>query len=167
VPGLPKLIVPLDSNCWAATRSAAAEVCGNSGRHQLPSAAGIAIGGVAGIAVCGGVTPTDGAGTGATLTTGVGLALAATERNGVGVTVGVELGEVVGVAVGEAETVGVTEGAGAAEALGDVEGAGVSAACAGSEVNVTAKTDSATTELRAKRGTRLWGSIRPSSPMIL
>ena len=128
VPGLPKLIVPVDRSCWAATRSFDADVCGNSGRHQLPSAAGIAINGVAGTAVAPGVTETEGAGVTLAETVGAGVVVAATERTGVGVTVGVTVGVPPGVVVGDAVTVGAAEGAGATEALGEVDGAGVSAA---------------------------------------
>jgi hypothetical protein len=95
-------------------------------------------------------------------TVGAGVAVAVEERTGVGATVGVALGVVVGATV----TAGVTEGVGAAEAAGEVDGAGVSAAWAGSAVSATAKAETAIAEFRAKRDARLWGSIRPSSPMI-
>ena len=110
-----------------------------------------------------GVTATEAAGDGVTVIAdvGVGVADAETERAGVAVTLGVTLGA----DVGDAETAGVAAGVGAADALGEVEGAGVSAAYAGSAVITKANAETAVAEFSAKRNARLWGSIRPSSPM--
>ena len=80
-------MVPLESSCWAATRSAAG-AAGKRVRHQLPNAVGIGIGTKGGAELLGeteGVTATE------ALPEGDGVALGAGVATGVdeGVTAGV------------------------------------------------------------------------------
>ena len=96
-------MVPVESNACAATRSAAAEVCGKIVRHQLPSAVGIRIGGAEGVAVGIGDTAvvTDG------VTDGVALGVSVAEGVEVAVADGVREGDCVALSAEVAIAVGV------------------------------------------------------------